>query len=69
MPNILSAEIVSSFDVQGNTRLDRQAIINYLPFGVGDNPNIQKIDTAVKALLGSDPVSYTHLTLPTTSRV
>ena len=62
LPTTLYAEIVKSFDVKGNTRLDREAVINYLPFSIGDNPDVQKVDTGVKALLASDLFSNVVIT-------
>jgi len=51
---ILSAEPVKNITIYGNNRLDQQAIINYLPFNIGDNPTRIQIDSGIKALLASD---------------
>lgn len=56
-----SAEIVKKIDVEGNSRLDQDAIINYLPFGVGDDPSDLQIDNGVKALLRSDLFSNVQI--------
>jgi outer membrane protein insertion porin family len=48
------SEAVKKIHITGNSRLDKEAIINYLPFNVGDNPTRTQIDSAVKALLRSD---------------
>lgn len=54
LAQILNAEPVQNIDVYGNSRLDKEAIINYLPFVIGDNPTRIQIDGGVKALLASD---------------
>jgi outer membrane protein insertion porin family len=51
---VAQAEPVKNINISGNSRLDKEAIINYLPFNIGDNPNRGQIDSAVKALLRSD---------------
>ena len=51
---VLNAEPIKDIYVSGNSRLDKEAIINYLPFNVGDNPSREQVDSGVKALLRSD---------------
>lgn len=55
------AEIVKSISVLGNSRLDAESVINYLPFNVGDNPTEVQIDSGVKALLQSDLFSNAQI--------
>ena len=57
----LNAEPIKNISVQGNSRLDKEAIMDYLPFHIGDNPNRLEIDSAVKALLGSDLFSNVQI--------
>ena len=58
---ILNAEPVKKIDVIGNSRLDKEAVIDYLSFNIGDNPTRIQIDSAVKALLGSDLFSNVQI--------
>ncbi|MEM6603295.1 MAG: outer membrane protein assembly factor BamA [Pseudomonadota bacterium] len=62
VPSFVAAETVKNFAVNGNSRLDKEAIIRYLPFSIGDNPDIQQIDSGVKALLASDLFSNVQIT-------
>lgn len=57
----IHAEPVKKINITGNTRLDKEAIINYLPFGIGDNPTRTQIDSAVKSLLKSDLFSNVQI--------
>ncbi len=55
------AEPVKKIHVEGNSRLDKEAVIDYLPFNIGDNPTRIQVDSAVKALLGSDLFSNVQI--------
>ena len=62
MTQNVCAEPVKNFSVVGNTRLDKETIINYLPFHIGDNPSVVQIDSGVKALLGSELFANVQIT-------
>lgn len=56
------AEIVNSIDVKGNSRLDKETIIQYLPFTKGQDPSIEQVDGAVKSLLNIGVFSEAEIT-------
>ena len=51
--------------IEGNSRLSTEQIIDYSGIEVGMIYEESDISTIIKDLFSTNPVSYTHLTLPT----
>ena len=61
--------LVSDIRIIGLQRVSTGSIFNVIPISVGDRIDLRKSSDIVRSLFSTEPVSYTHLTLPTTPYV
>ena len=61
-PSVAEAQVVSSFVVEGNQRVENDTILAYMPFSAGKSVSADEIDAAVKALFQTGLFSDVQIT-------
>jgi outer membrane protein insertion porin family len=61
-PSVAQAQVVSSFVVEGNQRVENDTILAYVPFSAGKSVSADEIDAAVKALFQTGLFSDVQIT-------
>ncbi len=61
-PSVAQAQVVSSFVVEGNQRVENDTILAYMPFSAGKSVSADEIDAAVKALFQTGLFSDVQIT-------